>query len=398
MVLGSADAIEPLVSSWMKEAAQPGATPPGPAAELRYRDAGAAMRAKVWDPVEKALSGARTIFIVADGAINLVNFAALPVGGHEYLIERGQVFHYLSAERDLLEHGARPSGKPGSLVVGAPDFDAAPDVIAQAAQVAQVAGTASGSPAGAASTTAPPAAVFRGTTSACADFATLRFDPLPGALEEASAVESIWRRAAVGPAQGDDAGTTRLTGPLASEAAFKAIAPQRGRLHLATHGFYLGRSCGAPGAASTGLEEDPLLLSGVALAGANKRASAPRDAEDGILTAEEIASLDLSGVEWAVLSGCETALGSIQAGEGIFGLRRAFEVAGADTLIMSLWKVEDRATLEWMKTLYERHAAGVPVPEAVRDAGLAILQARRDKGWSTHPFYWGAFVSAGGWR
>jgi CHAT domain-containing protein/Tfp pilus assembly protein PilF len=388
MVLGSADAIEPLVSSWMKEAAQSGATPPGAAAETGYRDAGAAMRARVWDPVEKALSGARTIFIVADGAINLVNFAALPVGDHEYLIERGQVFHYLSAERDLLDHGARAAGKPGSLVVGAPDFDAAPDAIAQ------VAGMSSGAPEGAASTAAPPVAVFRGSTSACADFTTLRFDPLPAALQEASAVESIWRRAA----GRDDAGTTRLTGPLASEAAFKAIAPQRGRLHLATHGFYLGATCGAPGAASTGLGEDPLLLSGLALAGANNRASAPRDAEDGILTAEEIASLDLSGVEWAVLSGCETAVGSIQAGEGIFGLRRAFEVAGADTLIMSLWKVEDRATLEWMKTLYERHAAGVPVPDAVRDADLAILRARRDKGWSTHPFYWGAFVSAGGWR
>jgi CHAT domain-containing protein len=314
------------------------------------------------------------------------------------------VFQYLSAERDLLRHRDRTKTKGGSLVMGAPDFDAALDAIAQAAIPAP------GGPEGGAAPASVP--LYRGPTSACANFATLRFDPLPATIEEASEVESAWRRAAppgaaTRPGSGG-AETTRLTGSLATEEAFKTIAPQRGHLHLATHGFYLGPACGPPraaetlpgaaGADATVLDENPLLLSGIALAGANHRASTPRDAEDGILTAEEIASLDLSGVEWAVLSGCETALGSIQAGEGIFGLRRAFEVAGADTLIMSLWKVEDRATLEWMKTLYERHAAGVPVADAVRDAGVAILRARRDKGWSTHPFYWGAFVSAGGWR
>ena len=405
--LGDADTLDAQVSAWMEEAAHPRATMPGPAAEQHYREAGSVIRTRLWDPVDQAIAGARTVFIVPDGAINLVNFAALPVGEDAYLIERGQVFQYLSAERDLLRHRDRPQMRAGSLVMGAPDFDAAPDAIAQSAIPAP------GGRDGGAAPAPASAPVYRGPTSACADFATLRFDPLPATLEEASEVESAWRRAAsqsgaaTRPGSGG-AETTRLTGALATEEAFKTIAPQRGRLHLATHGFYLSPSCGSAPAAdarrsgavadATVLSENPLLLSGIALAGANHRASAPHDAEDGILTAEEIASLDLSGVEWAVLSGCETALGSIQAGEGIFGLRRAFEIAGADTLITSLWKVEDRTTLGWMKTLYERHAVGVPVPEAVRDAGLAILRARRDKGWSTHPFYWGAFVSAGGWR
>ena len=402
--LGSADTLDALVSAWMEEAAHPRATMPGPAAEQRYREAGSAIRTRLWDPVDQAIAGARTVFIVPDGAVNLVNFAALPVGDDAYLIERGQVFQYLSAERDLLTHRDRPPMKGGSLVMGAPDFDAAPDPIARGAIPAPGASGVRAAPAS--------APVYRGPTSACSDFATLRFDPLPATIDEASEVESVWRRAsqpgAATPPGSGGAETTRLTGALATEEAFKTIAPQRGRLHLATHGFYLGAACGPPraadtrpggaGADATVLDENPLLLSGIALAGANHRASAPRDAEDGILTAEEIASLDLSGVEWAVLSGCETALGSIQAGEGVFGLRRAFEIAGADTLIMSLWKVEDRATLEWMKTLYERHAAGVPAPDAVRDADLAILRARRDRGLSTHPFYWGAFVSAGGWR
>jgi CHAT domain-containing protein len=96
-----------------------------------------------------------------------------------------------------------------------------------------------------------------------------------------------------------------------------------------------------------------LLLSGLALSGANRRAPATTDDDDGILTAEEVASLDLSGVEWAVLSACDTGVGQITAGEGVFGLRRAFQIAGARSIIMSLWSVEDQSTRAWMKALYE---------------------------------------------
>ena len=145
--------------------------------------------------------------------------------------------------------------------------------------------------------------------------------------------------------------------------------------------------------------DNPLLLSGLALAGANHRQSAGPDEEDGILTAEEIASLDLSGVEWAVLSACETGVGDVRAGEGVFGLRRAFQVAGAGTLIMSLWSVEDEPAREWMKALYEgRLARGLDTAAAVRAASLQVLNDRRRKHESTHPFYWAGFVAAGDWR
>ena len=77
----------------------------------------------------------------------------------------------------------------------------------------------------------------------------------------------------------------------------------------------------------------------------------PANEDDGVLTAEEVASLDLSGVEWAVLSACDTGLGEIKAGEGVFGPRRAFQIAGARTVIMSLWSVEDRAAMTWMRAL-----------------------------------------------
>jgi hypothetical protein len=110
-------------------------------------------------------------------------------------------------------------------------------------------------------------------------------------------------------------------------------------------------------------------LSGLAFAGANKRQSARWAEDDGILTAEEIASLDLHGVEWAVLSACDTGVGEIKAGEGVFGLRRAFQVAGARTVIMSLWSVEDRATREWMAALYRERFANRPARARIRSTG-----------------------------
>jgi CHAT domain-containing protein len=109
--------------------------------------------------------------------------------------------------------------------------------------------------------------------------------------------------------------------------------------------------------------------------------------------------LDLQGTEWAVLSACDTGLGEIRAGEGVFGLRRAFQIAGARTIIMSLWSVEDESTRVWMHALYEgRLQRRLDTAAAVREAGLTVLRARRAKGQSTHPFYWGAFVAAGDWR
>ena len=141
------------------------------------------------------------------------------------------------------------------------------------------------------------------------------------------------------------------------------------------------------------------MLSGLALAGANQRARAKADEDDGILTAEEIATLNLEGTEWAVLSACDTGLGEIRAGEGVFGLRRAFQVAGVRTVIMSLWSVEDQATRQWMRALYDaRLERGLDTADSVRAAALSVLNDRRAKGQSTHPFYWAAFVAAGDWR
>ena len=116
------------------------------------------------------------------------------------------------------------------------------------------------------------------------------------------------------------------------------------------------------------------------MAGANRRSTARLDEDDGILTAEEVAALNLNGVEWAVLSACDTGLGEIRAGEGVFGLRRAFQVAGARTVIMSLWSVDDQATRAWMRALYDAHfQKGLSTADAVHAASVTVLRERRAK-------------------
>ena len=139
------------------------------------------------------------------------------------------------------------------------------------------------------------------------------------------------------------------------------------------------------------------MLSGLAVAGANDRTTTIAGEDDGILTAEEVAILDLTGVEWAVLSACDTGSGSeTTTGES---LRRAFQAAGVRTLIMSLWNTEDATTAEWMTTLYEsRLRDGLSTTESVHRASLHTWERLRNEGRPTHPFFWAPFIATGDWR
>jgi CHAT domain-containing protein len=236
---------------------------------------------------------------------------------------------------------------------------------------------------------------------------SLRFEDLPGSRAEVREIAALWS----GVKQtGSDAGDVMvLSGKGASKSAVLAAAPGRTILHLATHGFFLDE-CRAsmPGTRSVGglvsrsrttpSDTNPLLLAGLAFAGANAPADqAGHDA--GILTAEEVSALNLQGTEWAVLSACDTGVGRTTSGEGVLGLRRAFQVAGVKTVIMSLWSVQDRATRDWMVALYRaRLIDHLDTAGAVQQASLSLLRDRKAKGSSTHPFYWAAFAAAGDWR
>jgi CHAT domain-containing protein/tetratricopeptide (TPR) repeat protein len=391
--LGAAAGVDALVVGWRKEATSLPDPSSEPEAERAYRAAGSGLRHRLWDPIALHVKDATTVFVVPDGTLNLVSLAALPVGQTKYLIDGGPVIHYLSAERDLAMGRPTVTGNHGLLAIGGADFDDSTLFTPRAAKSRPKASVAPG-------TTTQPLSVRAG----CGDLQSLQFEPLEGTRKEIHELARLWT--------GSQADVLENRG--ASEGAFKHAASGHRVLHLATHGFFLGSDC-SPGVGGTrsvgglssspkkqsnaGLNENPLLLSGLALAGANRRAAAGPGDEDGILTGEEVAALNLDGVEWAVLSACDTGLGALKVGEGVFGLRRAFQVAGVRTVIMSLWPVEDQATLEWMRALYAgRLQKHLSTADAMREASLTILRARRAKGQSTHPFYWGGFVAAGDWR
>lgn len=359
--LGSSKEIEDLVHAVREkisqEAADPGRAPQR--SEELYREAAARLRRRVWDPLIPHLGASTRVFIVADGELNLVSFGALPTGTTAYLMEKGPMVHYLSAERDLVSPTADRRGQ-GLLAVGNPSFDRKPST--------QTAG-------------------LRGSGS-CSALQNIRFDRLPASAGEVEDIATLWKKS--------EGSALVLTGTSASKAAFLQQAEHKRVVHLATHGFFLGADCKRSGEQAS----NPLLLSGLVLAGANERNKpGVGDEENGILTAEEIAGMRLDGVDWAVLSACDTALGEMRAGEGVFGLRRAFQLAGAKTVIMSVWPVDDQVTRSWMRVLYQgRFSDHLDTAQAVQQASLSLLKARRKAGESTHPLYWGAFIAAGGWR
>ena len=414
--LGSATAVESAITAWRDELIAGVARQPVDlaAAERALRVSGAALRRRIWDPIATHLDGATRVFVVPDSAINLVPIAALPAASGGYLLERGPAIHYLSAERDLAAPKPAQAATPGTLLaVGGPAFSTR-EVFASA-----------GAKPGLAMPPRPEAVIAMrgiGLPSTCVGFRSMTFNALPAARAEAEEVAKLWTSSRSGA--GEPART--LVGTVASEASFKQLAPGRRVLHLATHGFYLGDECDsalpqntrAVGGLTSGstpaktapaarpparrqqlAPENPLLLSGLALAGANRRSTAGADEDDGILTAEEVAGLDLSGLDWAVLSACDTGLGVVRVGEGVLGLRRAFQMAGARTVIMSVWSVEDRSTRQWMRALYQgRFERGLDTADAVHQAALSTLRARRSATGSGHPFFWAGFVAAGDWR
>jgi len=400
VTLGPTEEINALISTWAREAGQ-GAQEPGRSprrAEDTCRAAGDALRRRIWDPIASHLGGADRVFVVPEGPLHLVSLAALPAGEGGYVVERGAVIHYVSTERDLVPPQTEEARGKGLLALGGPAFDARPATAVTAVVARDASGRARGDD-------APPDG-RRGAPYECEEFRKVRFRPLPGSLREVQEIDSIWK------SHGD---ATVLSGAAATESGLRERARGRRVLHLATHGFFLGAMCGPSAGTSRGIggvapagrkpppaavrEEYRPQLSGLALAGANNRAWAGLDDEDGILTDQEIASMDLRGVEWVVLSACETGLGEIRTGEGVLGLRRAFKVAGAGTLIMSLWAVDDEASRAWMRALYDGRLIGhLGTAEAVREAGIGALRDLRARGRSTHPFYWAAFVAAGDWR
>jgi CHAT domain-containing protein len=350
--------------------------PRGPRAEdvIAYRALAGEIAKRIWAPLSSSLTDSITIMISPDGPLNLLSFAALPLGEDGYLIEAHPI-HYVSGIGDLLARRRPASPTSGLLAVGNPQYDGQPaDLLALSADSGRVAISS--------------AERFRSLPPGCDALRQRRFSALPGTQLEIEDVAREWARRW-------DSRVDLVTGANASEKAVKASARGYRAIHFATHAFFLSDSCDDGGSEG---HANPLLLSGLCFSGANEigRGSKGGSVEDGILTAEEVCNLDLSGTDWVVLSACFSGAGEIRSGEGIYGLRRAFLLAGAKTVISSLWEVSDQAMPRMIKALYAH--ADSPLPTALQESCLAELNELRARGLPDHPFSWAGLVAVGDWH
>jgi CHAT domain-containing protein len=360
---------------------------------LPDRRFGAEVKKLIWSPLEKHLTGAKVVLVSPDGALASVPFAALPgKKASTYLIE--DVALAVVPVPAMLPEMLRPVDKakrlkPSLLVVGDVDYDRT-GLIARADKAGD-----RGAPLG----------VRR-------DWGKLSATAVEGLAVRAS-FEKLFKTGKATP----------LTEGEATKAKVRQSLAQVRYAHLATHGFFAHediKSAAEP-RASAGLFGregvtgwHPLLLSGVVLSGANKE---PKEGEeDGILTALEVSEMELPKLELVVLSACETGLGKSAGGEGLLGLQRAFAVAGARTVVASMWAVDDRATQLLMAEFYRvawDPDSIISRAEALRRAQLSILKEGKRRGLGKKdeklpkgakaetrlpPLYWAAFVLSGDWR
>lgn len=346
---------------------------------------------QVMQPLRPLLGDATQLLVSPDGELNLLPFQALVDERGRYLIER-YAFTYLTSGRDLLRMKVARESRSVPLVIADPAFgEPAPGQIAEAttnesAKRTEAPGKRT-EPSAEATKWAAPNARRRSVTDA-RSVSELYFAPLGGTAEEADAIRRFFPDAKL------------LTGEGATKSALEqTVAPRI--LHIATHGFFLRApqtsdggalvATAARGAEASAESDNPLLRSGLALAGANRRGAAT--AGDGILTALEASGLNLWGTKLVVLSACDTGLGEVHNGEGVYGLRRAFVLAGAESLVMSLWPVSDYSTRTLMTSYYRNLKQGLGRGAALRQVQLDML--RRDP--RLHPFYWANFIQSGEW-
>jgi CHAT domain-containing protein/Tfp pilus assembly protein PilF len=378
--LGSSKDLVELIDGWRASYGAGKAPPPN------QPDPGRELRQRLWEPLAGYLEGAEVVLVSPDGPLHGLPWAALP-GSREgtYLVHE-RAFAVAPVPQllpELLRAGAGGPSDPASLVIGNVDFDAPP----------------------------PRAGDSQRDN---------RFPSLPGTEAEAAAVHQLFRAAFAGKR------AEMLTGRDAAKEVFASRAPDCSHLLVATHGFFLPEpereealGLGRPLALEAMLSHRELvrsnltLRSGLAFAGANYGALGRGGA---FLTALEASELDLRRVDLAVLSACETGLGQVEGGEGVLGLQRAFQLAGARTAVTSLWKVPDNATQALMthfhRNLWEKRMGKIealqeaqvwliqeaPVhPELLR-GGLERPEPMLPKERPVPPHYWAAFILSGDWR
>ncbi|PKK82641.1 MAG: hypothetical protein CVT49_12575 [candidate division Zixibacteria bacterium HGW-Zixibacteria-1] len=326
-------------------------------------------------PMADRLGGKRIVYVSPDSKLNLLPFEILTRPDGSYLIEANRIC-YLSTGRELLRFAQKPDSLFDVMVIADPDFDYTGDSV--------------GSPDNRGEPTIRNVnySQSRDIDRRSIDCLNTAFPPLRyGRIEMNSITELLARKGALE--------VRGYYGNKAGEKVLKSITIPPSILHLATHGFF----CDASAVSNDPAQNNPLMRSGLALAGANRLLSA-KDAktttdEDGILTAYEISGLNLTGTQLAVLSACETGVGESINGEGVFGLQRAFRHAGVKSLLMSLWKIMDKETSQLMHGFYGRWLAGESKVDALRNSQLEQLAQSRSSLGHGHPLLWAGFILVG---
>ena len=333
----------------------------------------------IWKPLEGAIGQHPTVYVIPDGTLNILPFSALVERGGKYLMERIDL-HVFTTARNLLPNELPPA-KGGYLIEAGPDYNTDEVTGKETLEKARSRGTG-------------VQESLRGMSSGMRGF---KFDPLPGAEKEGRLIKE--------KIDGGGKPSVIYSKGTAQEKVLHEMSESPEILHIATHGFFLKaddmlrkrllklqRSADfqfpPPG-------DNPLLRSGLAFAGIN--ANAPLLGEidtdnDGVLTALEVLGLNLSGTKLAILSACETGMGEIHEGEGVYGLRRAFQEAGVGSVVSSLWEVSDAGTQTLMASLYTRLLTDMSPHKALRETQLEMLRIPQ---WSS-PYIWSAFFMVDG--
>lgn len=324
-----------------------------------------------WGALIPQLQGVSTVYYSPTGVLNNLNHAAIS-DGQRRMEERWQMVQ-LSSTAYIEDYRRQSTKTPTTAIIyGGINYNAKPEEMLAAAHNSQerVADHS----------TSSLLLAQRGDDRA-------GWKNLPGTREEAEAIGGLM--------QGRGITTRTMSGATANEESFKALAGLAPDvIHIATHGFFFDQASDSRSDyfnhISAGTAKDQsMLYSGIVMAGANNAwqgKAIDRSLEDGILTAEEISHLDLSGARLVVLSACQTALGNVDEVDGVYGLQRGLKKAGAQSIVMSLWRVPDEATALLMTAFYEALTQGLSATHALRQARTRLQQSHPD------PYSWAAFV------
>jgi len=361
--------------------------------ENLYNDKGEKIYQLVWQALEKELPDVKTIYYSPSGLLHKIAFNALPTGKENELLSDKYNLYLVSSTREvaqLKKEAATAAVQDSTVVYGGLLYDARQQDMQAAAKPYQQQDK----------TSAVSAKSYMGGVQkrdAELPDSTLRggfseWKYLAGTKKETEEIVSELKQKRIP--------TEYFTGNAGNEESFKHLSGTKtGVIHLSTHGFFLPDIENKAvedivqrlGGAKEKPFENPLLRSGLIMSGANNQWLAkeyimPEGVEDGILTADEILRLNLINTKLVVLSACETGLGDVKNSEGVFGLQRAFKLAGVESLIMSLWKVPDEATAELMTNFYQQWLSGQTKQNAFKTAQQKVREKYKS------PYYWAAFV------